>query len=237
MSDALQTHLNYDFKRTALLRQAVTHSSFVHEQGLKQDESNERLEFLGDAVLELCISDFLYHRYIDLSEGELTQRRAKLVCEDTLATIAKSIKLGDYLLLGQGEAQEKGREKPSILSDALESVFGAIYLDGGLDAVRNVIARMFAPLAADARKTAKDSKTLLQELLQKNSRETAVYEIVSENGPPHKKQFVANVLHQGKILGTGTGRSKKESEQKAAAEALTKLVGKPPRKSSPRKKA
>ena len=223
MSDALQTQLNYDFKRTALLRQAVTHSSFVHEQGLKQDESNERLEFLGDAVLELCISDFLYHRFSHLSEGELTQRRAKLVCEDTLASVAKSLKLGEYLLLGQGEAREKGREKPSILSDALESVFGAIYLDGGLDAVRNLIGRLFSPLAEDAKKTAKDNKSILQEILQKNSRETAVYEITSEEGPPHKKQFTAMVLHQGKILGRGNGRSKKEAEQAAATQALTKF--------------
>ena len=224
MSDALQTQLNYDFKRSALLRQAVTHTSFVHEQGLGADESNERLEFLGDAVLELCISDFLYHRYSHLSEGELTQRRAKLVCEDTLAGVAKNIKLGDYLLLGQGEAREKGREKPSILSDALESVFGAIYLDGGLDAVRNVITRLFASLAEDAKKTAKDSKSVLQELLQKNSRETAVYEIISEDGPAHKKEFVARVLHQKKMLGKGAGRSKKEAEQAAAAEALAKLT-------------
>jgi len=223
MSDALQTQLKYDFKRTALLRQAVTHSSFVHEQGLGPDESNERLEFLGDAVLEICISDFLYHRFANLSEGELTQRRAKLVCEATLAGIAKNIKLGDYLLLGQGEAREKGREKHSILSDALESVFGAIYLDGGLDAVRDVINRMFAPLAEDAKKTSKDSKSVLQELLQKNSRETAVYEIISEEGPPHKRQFAAMVLHKGKELGSGTGRSKKDAEQAAATQALAKL--------------
>jgi len=224
MSDVLQTHLNYDFKRTALLRQAVTHSSFVHEQNLGPDESNERLEFLGDAVLELCISDFLYHRYSHLSEGELTQRRAKLVCETTLASIAKNIGLGDFLLLGQGEAREKGREKPSILSDAMESVFGAIYLDGGLDAVRNVIARLFGPIAEKAKKNPRDSKSTLQEILQKSSKETAAYEIVTEEGPPHKKQFVAQVLHQGKILGKGSGRSKKEAEQAAAAQALTKFT-------------
>ena len=223
MSDALQTMLNYDFKRTTLLRQAVTHSSFVHEQGLGPDDSNERLEFLGDAVLELCISDFLYHRYSNLSEGELTQRRAKLVCEATLSKVAKSIKLGDFLLLGQGEARENGRNKDSILSDALESVFGAIYLDGGLDAVRNVITRLFATVMEDVKKNPRDSKSTLQEILQKNSRETAVYEITSEEGPPHKKQFTARVLHKGKELGSGTGRSKKEAEQNAATKALVKL--------------
>jgi len=223
MSDALQTKLGYDFKRNALLRQAVTHTSFVHEQGLNQDESNERLEFLGDAVLELCISDFLYHRFPDLTEGELTQRRARLVCEETLAKVARALQLGDYLLLGQGEAREKGREKDSILSDALESVFGALYLDGGLDAVQNIVVRLFSFIADDAKKLGKDHKTTLQEVLQKNSRETAVYKIISEEGPAHKKIFTAEVSHQGKALGDGVGGSKKEAEQKAAAVALLRL--------------
>jgi len=223
MSDALQTQLGYDFKRTALLRQAVTHSSFVHEQGLGADESNERLEFLGDAVLELCISDFLYHKYSNLTEGQLTQRRANLVCESTLAGVARTLKLGDYLLLGQGEAREKGREKDSILSDALESVFGAIFLDGGIDAIRNIIFGIFAPLAEKAKKQKKDSKSTLQELLQKNSRETAVYEIISESGPSHQRLFTSNVSHMGKMLGKGQGRSKKEAEQNAAKVALAKI--------------
>ena len=223
MSDALQTQLGYDFKRTALLRQAVTHSSFVHEQGLGADESNERLEFLGDAVLELCISDFLYHKYSNLTEGQLTQRRANLVCESTLAGVARTLKLGDYLLLGQGEAREKGREKDSILSDALESVFGAIFLDGGIDAIRNIIFGIFAPLAEKATKQKKDSKSTLQELLQKNSRETAVYEIISESGPSHQRLFTSNVSHMGKMLGKGQGRSKKEAEQNAAKVALAKI--------------
>jgi len=225
MSDVLQTQLGYDFKRSALLRQAVTHSSFVHEQALGPDESNERLEFLGDAVLELCVSDFLYHRFSKLSEGELTQRRASLVCESTLADIARSLKLGSYLLLGQGEAREKGREKDSILSDALESIFGAIFLDGGLDAVRNVIMRLFAPIAEKSTKQQKDAKTSLQEYLQKNSRQTAVYKTVDEAGPAHKKQFTAEVFHKNKSLGKGTGRSKKEAEQNAAKEALAKIKG------------
>ena len=225
MSDALQTQLGYDFKRTALLRQAVTHSSFVNEQSLKSDESNERLEFLGDAVLELCISDFLYHKYSDLAEGDLTQRRASLVCESTLADIARSLKLGNYLLLGQGEVQQRGREKDSILSDALESIFGAIFLDGGLDAVRNVILGLFTPIAEKIVKQAKNSKTLLQELLQQRGRETATYAIASESGPAHRRHFVAEVYHKGKMLGRGEGNSKKQAEQNAAAEAL-KIVAK-----------
>jgi len=223
MSDVLQTKLGYDFKRAALLRQAVTHMSFVHEQGLSADESNERLEFLGDAVLELCISDFLYHRYANLAEGQLTQRRANLVCEATLAKIARKLKLGDYLLLGQGEAREKGREKESILSDALESVFGAIYLDGGLDAVRNIIFSLFAPIAEKDVKQEKDSKSTLQEILQKNSRETAVYTIIDESGPSHQRQFTAEASHRGKVLGKGRGKSKKEAEQSAAKNALGKM--------------
>jgi len=223
MSDALQTKLGYDFKRAALLRQAVTHMSFVHEQGLSADESNERLEFLGDAVLELCISDFLYHRYANLAEGQLTQRRANLVCEATLAKIARKLKLGDYLLLGQGEAREKGREKESILSDALESVFGAIYLDGGLDAVRNIIFSLFTPIAEKSVKQEKDSKSTLQEILQKNSKETAVYTIIDESGPSHQRQFIAQASHLGKILGKGKGKSKKEAEQSAAKNALGKM--------------
>ena len=220
MSDELQTRLDYDFKRTALVRQAITHSSFTHEHGLGAFECNERLEFLGDAVLELCISDFLYHRYPDLAEGELTQRRANLVCETTLSDLARSLKLGDYLRLGQGESQEKGREKDSILADAMEAVFGAIFLDGGIDAVRNVILRMFTPLADKAKKQAKDSKSTLQEILQKNSKETAAYIIIEETGPAHQKQFVAEARHKGKLLGVGKGRSKKEAEQSAATEAL-----------------
>lgn len=227
MSDALQTQLGYDFKRTALLRQAVTHSSFVHEQGLKTDESNERLEFLGDAVLELCVSDLLYHRYPQLTEGQLTQRRSKLVCESTLAAIARYLKLGDYLLLGQGEAREKGREKDSILSDALESVFGAVYLDGGIDAVRNIVFRIFGSIAEKAAKQDKDSKSALQEILQKISRETATYDIIEESGPPHLREFTAVVYHKGKILGKGKGKSKKEAEQSAASVALDRFRKKP----------
>lgn len=223
MSDELQTALKYDFKRTALLRQAITHSSFAHEQGLDAAECNERLEFLGDAVLELCISDFLYHRHADMAEGELTQRRANLVCESTLATIAKKLNLGNYLLLGQGESQEKGREKESILADAMEAIFGAIFLDGGIEEVRNLILRMFTPLADKAVKQAKDCKSTLQELLQKNSKETAVYTIIDESGPAHQRKFIAEASHQGRVLGKGEGRSKKEAEQKAAEEAL-KLI-------------
>jgi len=223
MSDQLQTSLGYTFSRHTLLKHAITHSSFVHEQKLDHSESNERLEFLGDAVLELCISDFLYHRYPDMSEGDLTKKRATLVCEQSLAELARGLGIGNYLLLGQGEAMEGGREKDSILSDALESILGAIFLDGGLEEVRALVLRLYEPIADKASKQAKDYKSTLQEYLQKNSHETAVYSIINEDGPPHKKTFTAQASHKGKVLGTGTGGSKKIAEQEAAKMALKKL--------------
>ncbi|MCL1863303.1 MAG: ribonuclease III [Defluviitaleaceae bacterium] len=222
MSD-LQTNLGYTFSRHSLIKHAITHSSFVHEQKLEAGDSNERLEFLGDAVLELCISDFLYHRYPDMNEGDLTKKRASLVCEATLASLARKLKIGQFILLGQGEASEGGREKDSILSDVFESILGAIFLDGGLEEVRALILRLYEPIADKASRQAKDFKSTLQEVLQKKSNETALYTIIKEDGPAHKKEFTAQASHQGKILGTGTGGSKKIAEQEAAKMALEKL--------------
>ncbi|MCL1883585.1 MAG: ribonuclease III [Defluviitaleaceae bacterium] len=223
MSDQLQTNLGYEFSRHTLLKHAVTHASFVHEQKLDQSDSNERLEFLGDAVLELCISDLLYHRYPDMAEGEMTKKRAALVCEQTLARLARRLSLGTFILLGQGEASEGGREKDSILSDALESVLGAIFLDGGIEEARALIFRLYEPIIDKASRQAKDYKSTLQEYLQKNSNETATYSIINEDGPPHKRTFVAQALHKGKPLGTGKGGSKKIAEQEAAKAALKDL--------------
>jgi ribonuclease-3 len=220
MSDQLQTNLGYTFKRHSLLKHAVTHSSFVHEQKLNPSDSNERLEFLGDAVLELCISDFLYHRYPEMSEGDLTKKRAALVCESSLAELARGLSIGTFILLGQGEATEGGREKDSILSDALESIFGAIFLDGGIEEVRALILRLYEPIADKATRNNKDFKTTLQEYLQKKSNETAVYNIIKETGPAHKKIFTAQATHKGKVIGTGKGASKKTAEQEAARMAL-----------------
>jgi ribonuclease-3 len=225
MSDQLQTNLGYTFKRHSLLKHAITHSSFVHEQKLDASDSNERLEFLGDAVLELCISDFLYHRYPDMSEGDLTKKRASLVCETSLASLARGLSIGNFILLGQGEASEGGREKESILSDVFESILGAIFLDGGLEEVRALILRLYEPIADKVSKQSKDFKSALQEYLQKNSHETAIYTIINEEGPPHKKIFTAQASHKGKILGTGTGGSKKAAEQEAAKVALEKVKG------------
>jgi len=223
MSDQLQTKLGYTFKRHALLRNAITHPSFVNEQKLALSESNARLEFLGDAVLQLAISDYLYHRHPDMPEGELTKMRASLVCEAGLATIAKNLELGNFLLLGQGEAKEGGREKGSILSDALEAVFGAVFLDGGVEETRHVILSLFEPHIDKVLKQAKDFKSTLQELLQKNGHETAGYSIVHEDGLPHQKVFTAQVSHRGKVLGTGKGPSKKTAEQEAAKMALESM--------------
>ncbi|MCL1878248.1 MAG: ribonuclease III [Defluviitaleaceae bacterium] len=222
MSDRLQTNLGYTFGRHTLLKHAVTHSSFVHEQKLDASESNERLEFLGDAVLELCISDFLYHRYPNMSEGDMTKKRAALVCETTLSSLARKLGIGEFLLLGQGEAAERGREKDSILSDALESILGAIFLDGGIEEARALVLRLYEPIVDKPGKQAKDYKSTLQEILQRNGHETAAYTIIHEEGPPHKKTFTAQASHQGKILGTGVGGSKKIAEQEAAKMALKK---------------
>ena len=223
MSDELQTKLGYTFKRHALLRNALTHSSFAHEQKLDHTESNQRLEFLGDAVLELCISDILYHTFTDIDEGALTKKRASFVCESSLAAIARKLGLGNFLLLGQGEAKEGGRDKDSILADTFESVLGAVFLDGGVEEAANIVRRMFTAQSGSKCQQPTDSKSLLQEILQKNSKTTATYEIVGEEGPPHSKSFTSSVYHDGKKIGTGKGTSKKAAEQEAAKSALEKI--------------
>jgi ribonuclease-3 len=218
----LQLDLGYTFRDAGLLERAFTHTSYAHEHSLGAGACNERLEFLGDAVLELCVSDLLYSLFPKAPEGQLTKRRAGLVCEPTLAALARSLGLGGHMRLGHGEALTGGRDKGSLLSDVFEAVLGAIYLDGGLEPARRVVARLFTPLTEETA-SLRDNKTTLQEILQKNGRETAVYTIVSEYGPPHKRAFVAQVSHMGKVLGEGTGGSKKEAEQNAAAIALDEM--------------
>jgi len=212
--------IDYRFNNPTLLEIALTHSSFAYEEGLSDTENNQRLEFLGDAVLELVVSDLLYHRYPALSEGKLTRRRAELICEPSLASIARGLSLGQYLKLGRGEERSGGRNRDSILADTMEALFGAVYLDGGLTAAKDLIHCLFASLLDNEASHLNDFKTTLQELVQVNSRESAVYKIIREEGPPHRKVFTAACYHEGKALGVGTGPSKKEAEQQSAKSAL-----------------
>lgn len=215
--------IGYTFKNKQLLHQAFSHSSYANE---KKDPSgsNERLEFLGDSVLSIVVSDFLY-KNINVAEGELTKLRASLVCEKSLHIFAQQIRLGDYLLLGKGEENTGGRERPSILADAFEAVIAAIYLDGGMEAAAKHILR-FMP--DDIQYTKKpvfsDFKTVLQEIVQKNPEEKVEYVLIGEEGPDHNKRFVVEVRLNSQVIGKGKGKSKKEAEQFAAREAL-ELMG------------
>ena len=185
-------------------------------------KNNERLEFLGDAVLELCTSDFLYKEYSEKPEGELTRLRASIVCEPTLAECARGIDLPDYLILGKGEENTGGRYRDSIVSDAFEAVIGAIYLDGGLDMAKSFITR-FVLSDIENKHLFYDSKTILQEMMQKDYKETVSYKLLSESGPDHNKEFKVAVLLEEKVFGTGIGRTKRKAEQQAAYEAILKI--------------
>lgn len=209
----------------AHLRQALTHGSYAYEHpGVP---NNQRLEFLGDAVLQLTISDYLYRTFPSKSEGELTKIRAAVVCEPSLVKAAQELGIGEALFIGRGEAQSGGRQRPSILADAFEAVLGALYLDQGLEAAAGFALSKLKPVVDDVLegRMEYDYKTELQELLQQHSRETVSYAILKEEGPDHAKRFTAGVYWQGKCLGQGEGRSKKEAEQQAAREALKRLGG------------
>lgn len=210
--------INIKFSNFALLHQALTHSSFANESKNQGIAYNERLEFLGDAVLDLVISEHLFRQFPNLPEGELTKARAMVVCEPTLARHASNLKLGQYLLLGKGEASSGGRERISILADAFEAVIGAIYLDSGFsDAAKFIIEQLSEDLQLIERgEYSKDYKTLLQEVVQKDGDSKISYEIIGEWGPDHDKTFDAAVIVNLTQLGHGTGRSKKEAEQRAA---------------------
>lgn len=205
-----------------LYQQALTHPSLANESGVGDLGSNQRLEFLGDAVLQLAISDELFRRFPSKPEGELTKMRAAVVCEPTLAKLARSLDLGQSLLLGRGEEATGGRARESILADALEAVIGAVYLDLGLDRAREVVARFFRPEVdlVERGEHRQDYKTLLQELAQRTSDERLRYQVVSDEGPDHQKTFLVAVSLGKRPLGRGTGRSKKEAEQNAARDGL-----------------
>lgn len=217
--------LGYRFKDPALLKTALTHSSYANETK-KGTLCNERLEFLGDSVLSIVVSEYLFTHYKHLPEGELTKLRASLVCERMLWEFAKEIDLGSYILLGRGEDLSGGRERPSILSDAFEAVIAAIYLDGGIEPVTTYILGFVKKQLESKNQTPfKDYKTMLQEIIQQNREESVSYYLVDESGPDHDKRFTVEVHLNSNIIGTGVGRSKKDAEQQAAREAL-ELMGK-----------
>lgn len=217
--------LGYTFKDKNLLHTALSHSSYANENR-KSRCSNERLEFLGDSVLSIVVSQYLFEHFKNLPEGELTKIRASLVCEKSLHVFAKEIKLGDYLLLGKGEENTGGRTRPSILADAFEAVIAAIYLDGGLEPARKHILRFVPEDIETLRKSVgfSDYKTMLQEVVQKNPEEKIEYNMVEQSGPDHNKAFTVQVCLNSNVIGTGTGRCKKDAEQLAAKEAL-ELMG------------
>ena len=220
--EELQDKIGYKFTEEKLLRQAVTHSSFANEKHLKKHSDNERLEFLGDAVLEIVSSEFLYKIYPNKSEGDLTKFRASLVCEPTLALCTREIDLGKYLYLGKGEDLNGGRMRNSILSDALEAVIGAIYLDGGFENAKKFIHR-FILTDIEHKKLFYDCKTSLQEVIQGHYEEELNYRLVSEEGPDHDKKFSVEARIGEKVIGRGIGHTKKAAEQEAAYQALLLL--------------
>lgn len=220
--EKLQEVIGYRFKDPGLLTHALTHSSYANEKHWDKTRCNERLEFLGDAVLEVISSDFLFHTYESMPEGEMTKLRASLVCEPTLAYCAEVIPLGDYLLLGKGEDLTGGRKRPSVVSDAMEAVIGAIYLDGGLANAKEFIHK-FILSDIEHKQLFYDSKTILQEMVQAKYKETLVYELIKEEGPDHNKSFYVEALLGERVLGQGCGHTKKAAEQQAAYCAIKKL--------------
>jgi ribonuclease-3 len=221
--EALDRALGIGFSDPDLRRAALTHRSYAFENGL--DLTNERLEFLGDSVLGLVVTDMAYRSFPGMPEGQLAKLRAAIVNMQALADVARSLALGGVVLLGRGEELSGGREKPSILADALEAVFGAVYLDQGLEVARSLIERLFRPrMEAYARGEGnRDYKTMLQELASQEIRSMPEYRL-QERGPDHQKEFTATVLLAGEAMGRGSGRSKKEAEQQAAREAYDAIL-------------
>ena len=211
-----QINIGYEFKDISLLEKALTHSSYANENGL---ESNERMEFLGDAVLELCMSKYLYNS-IDLDEGVLTKTRAKAVCESALNIYASHINIQKFILLGKGEEQTGGRERPAIIADAVEAILGAVFLDSNFDTVYNIIQKIIIPYMDTVLKY-RDYKSILQEKLASEKRSIR-YDIINSYGPPNNRTFEAVVYMDDLMMGQGKGKTKKEAEQMAAKKALDK---------------
>jgi ribonuclease-3 len=215
----LEKNIGYTFNDGELLRHAMTHSSFISEHRLNKLACNERLEFLGDAVLEIVVSEYLFTSFSQMPEGEMTRNRASIVCEPTLALCSRDICLGDYLLLGKGEDQTGGRMRDSVTSDAMEALIGAIYLDGGFTNAKEFIYR-FILKDISAKQLFYDSKSILQEMVQTQNNKKLSYEMVSESGPDHNKKFEVRALVDGIEVGHGIGRTKKAAQQQAAYNAI-----------------
>lgn len=219
----LEAKLGYTFQNRQLLEHALTHSSYANEHKGGGLTSNERLEFLGDSVLGMVVAEHLYRTHPDMPEGELTRTRAALVCEGSLYEVAKRLGLGGYLRLGKGEDAGGGRGRPSILADAVESVLAAVYLDGGIDQARQLIRDLILDREVE-KAVDRDYKTALQELVQRENGQVLAYRAVGERGPDHAKIFIMEVELNGKSVGVGEGRTKKEAEQMAARAALERLM-------------
>lgn len=220
-----EKNINYKFKNPALLREALTHSSFSNERKENAVHNNERLEFLGDAVLSIVISDYLFKNHTDLPEGELTKIRSKIVCESTLGECSRRIDLGEFMFFGKGEEMTGGRKRTSILADAFEALIASIYLDGGIDSASQFIMSFMKDFIHNAinGKVFLDYKTHLQEIVQIRKDNKIKYEIIGEEGPDHCKLFYTQVKLNDIVIGYGKGRSKKEAEQEAAKMAIEKL--------------
>ena len=218
--NSLEKNLNYKFKNIQLLKNALIHSSYANENR-GNIHSNERLEFLGDSVLSIIVSEHIYNRFPNMPEGELTRLRASLVCEKSLCAFSRELGIGDYLKLGKGEDKNGGRERDSILADAFEAVLAAIYLDGGMEAAKkHIMNTVLHDIKHHDDDTFKDYKTTLQEIIQRNPEESVTYFLIDESGPDHDKRFTVEVHLNSNVIGTGTGKNKKQAEQMAAKQAL-----------------
>lgn len=223
--EEFEKKLGYHFADNHLLLLALTHSSYANENKKGSHENNERLEFLGDAVLDMVVSEYMYRKFPEMPEGELTKLRAAVVCEGSLAGLSRKLGVGRNLFLGKGEESTGGRNRDSILADAFEAIIGAVCMDGGIEAASTYVMRFMEDQIAQTKTNFRnlDCKTHLQEIIQKISKVPVHYAIVDEKGPDHNKVFVAEVTHEGKVLGQGSGKSKKEAEQNAANAALEKM--------------
>jgi len=219
----LEEAIGYRFRNITLLQNALTHSSYANERWHDSLMSNERLEFLGDSILGMVVAEYLYTNFPNRPEGELTRMRADMVCETSLAKAANQVQLGSHLLLGHGEEQGGGRNRPSLLADAMESVIAASYLDGGINAAMGIIQRFILCNVPKTRLANADYKTALQERVQQKKNQTIAYTLIGESGPDHDKQFSVEVSLNGTVVGQGTGSSKKRAEQNAAHNALETL--------------